>query len=340
VAHVIHTRSPRSSGPLVKVNCASIPHELFESEFFGHVKGAFTGAVRDRVGRFQLADGGTIFLDEVGEIPLDLQSKLLRVLQESEYERVGDDHTHAVDVRVIAATNQSLMDAVRAGRFRLDLLTRLEGLSVRVPSLAERRTDIPELYLHFLRQALEARGQPEPPWLLRDVNLFAPPVPFGFWRSLIGRRWIGNVRQLERAAIATATLSLARGAFVPPDLEPDSDRASGSSDAGAAPARRRQSREELEHALEQHDWVQHRVARALDIPQATLSRWIQEYGILRPSELEGAAVEAALDAAGGDLGAAASTLRVSARGLRLRITELGLQDRLRKKGALRGKNRP
>ncbi len=115
VAHVIHARSPRSEGPLVKVNCASIPHELFESEFFGHVKGAFTGAHRDRVGRFELADGGTIFLDEVGEIPLDLQSKLLRVLQESEYERVGDDRTHAVDVRVIAATNRDLEQAVADG---------------------------------------------------------------------------------------------------------------------------------------------------------------------------------------------------------------------------------
>ena len=117
VAHAIHARSARSKGPLVKVNCASIPHELFESEFFGHVKGAFTGAHRDRIGRFQLADGGTIFLDEVGEIPLDLQSKLLRVLQESEYERVGDDRTHTVDVRVVAATNRDLEKAVADGSF-------------------------------------------------------------------------------------------------------------------------------------------------------------------------------------------------------------------------------
>jgi DNA-binding NtrC family response regulator len=201
--------------------------------------------------------------------------------------------------------------------------------------------DIPDLFMHFLRRALEARGQPEPPWLLRDVNLFAPPVPFGFWRSLIGRRWIGNVRQLERAAIATATLSLARGAFVPPDLEPDSERESEPSERGtSAPARRRPSHEELEQALEQHEWVQHRVARALNIPQATLSRWIQEYGILRPSELERAAVEAALQTTGGDLGAAASALRVSARGLRLRVSELGLNALVRKKGARSGKNPP
>ena len=115
VAHVIHSRSARHDGPLVKVNCASIPDELFESEFFGHVKGAFTGAHRDRVGRFELADGGTIFLDEIGEIPLALQGKLLRVLQESEYERVGDETTRSVDVSVIAATNRNLEEAVENG---------------------------------------------------------------------------------------------------------------------------------------------------------------------------------------------------------------------------------
>jgi transcriptional regulator with GAF, ATPase, and Fis domain len=121
VAHAIHGRSQRADAALVKVNCASIPHELFESEFFGHVKGAFTGAYRDRVGRFQLADGGTIFLDEVGEIPLELQGKLLRVLQEKEFERVGDDVTRRVDVRVIAATNRDLEQLVEAGKFREDL---------------------------------------------------------------------------------------------------------------------------------------------------------------------------------------------------------------------------
>ena len=129
VARAIHAQSPRADGPLVKVNCASIPKDLFESEFFGHVRGAFTGAHRDRIGRFQLADGGTIFLDEIGEIPLELQGKMLRVLQESEFERVGDDVTKSVDVRVIAATNRDLEQLMVDGEFREDLFYRLSVVS-------------------------------------------------------------------------------------------------------------------------------------------------------------------------------------------------------------------
>ncbi len=125
IARAIHHRGRRGAKPMIRVNCGSIPKELFESEFFGHVKGSFTGAIRDRVGRFQLADGGTLLLDEIGEIPLDLQSKLLRVLQEGEYERVGEDHTRRVNVRVIAATNRDLLEECAAGRFRLDLYYRL-----------------------------------------------------------------------------------------------------------------------------------------------------------------------------------------------------------------------
>lgn len=121
IARAVHENSLRRARPLIKVNCASVPRELFESEFFGHVKGSFTGALRDRVGRFQLADGGTLFLDEVGEIPLELQSKLLRVLQEGEFERVGDERTRKVDVRIIAATNRDLTREIAAGRFREDL---------------------------------------------------------------------------------------------------------------------------------------------------------------------------------------------------------------------------
>ena len=150
VAHEIHRRSKRKDGPLVRVNCASIPRELFESEFFGHVRGSFTGAVKDRAGRFETAEGGTIFLDEVGEIPLDVQNKLLRVLQEKRYERVGDDRTRRADVRIIAATNRDLKQAVAAGKFREDLYYRLNVFPINVPPLRERLDDIPSLTKHFV----------------------------------------------------------------------------------------------------------------------------------------------------------------------------------------------
>jgi len=193
VAHAIHARSSRADGPLVKVNCASIPDELFESEFFGHVRGAFTGAHRDRVGRFQLADGGTIFLDEVGEIPLALQGKLLRVLQEREFERVGDDATRVVDVRVIAATNKDLEKAVEAGAFREDLYYRLGVFPVQVPPLRRRSEDVVPLAVHFLEQVCRDFGRPCPPLTQSQAD------------ALRAYAWPGNVRELknviERAVI-------------------------------------------------------------------------------------------------------------------------------------------
>jgi len=193
VAHAIHVRSPRAPGPLVKVNCASIPKELFESEFFGHVKGAFTGANRDRIGRFQLADGGTIFLDEVGEIPLESQGKLLRVLQESEFERVGDDVTRSVDVRVIAATNRNLEELIVDGRFREDLFYRLSVFPIDVPPLRKRDDDVVQLAQHFLEQTCKDFG--------RDI-LTLTRAQSAILRSY---DWPGNVRELknviERAVI-------------------------------------------------------------------------------------------------------------------------------------------
>jgi transcriptional regulator with GAF, ATPase, and Fis domain len=193
VAHVIHAQSPQKGGPLVRVNCASIPKELFESEFFGHVKGAFTGAHRDRIGRFQLADGGTIFLDEVGEIPMELQGKLLRVLQESEFERVGDDITRSVDVRVIAATNRNLEQLIVDGDFREDLFYRLSVFPVEVPPLREREGDVVQLAQHFLEQTCTDFGRPMMTLTRRQAE------------NLKGYRWPGNVRELknviERAVI-------------------------------------------------------------------------------------------------------------------------------------------
>jgi PAS domain S-box-containing protein len=204
VAHVIHSRSPRGQGPLVKVNCASIPHELFESEFFGHVKGAFTGAHRDRIGRFQLADGGTIFLDEVGEIPLDLQSKLLRVLQESEYERVGDDRTHSVNVRVIAATNRDLEQAVADGKFREDLYYRLSVFPIDVPPLRERGEDVLQIATHFLERTCQEFGH--------------PPLTLSRQQAALLKRyeWPGNIRELKN--VIERAVILSRGKVLRLDL--------------------------------------------------------------------------------------------------------------------------
>ncbi|HYD83800.1 MAG TPA: sigma 54-interacting transcriptional regulator, partial [Opitutus sp.] len=153
VARAVHELSPRRARPLVRVNCASIPKELFESEFFGHVRGAFTGAIKDRVGRFELANGGTLFLDEIGEIPLELQGKLLRVLQEGQFERVGDERTRRVEVRIIAATNRDLQAEAKAGRFRLDLYYRLSVFPIELAPLRERLDDIEPLAAHFIRHA-------------------------------------------------------------------------------------------------------------------------------------------------------------------------------------------
>jgi transcriptional regulator with GAF, ATPase, and Fis domain len=185
IARAIHASSRRSDRPLIRVNCAAIPRDLFESEFFGHVKGAFTGAVNDRVGRFELADGGTLFLDEVGEIPLELQSKLLRVLQDQQFERVGDNLTRAVDVRVIAATNRDLREMIGAGTFREDLYFRLNVFPVRSVPLRERLGDIPLLAGHFLERACQAFNKP-------GVRL-----PLAQVEVLKRYPWPGNIRELE-----------------------------------------------------------------------------------------------------------------------------------------------
>ncbi|GMW02196.1 MAG: hypothetical protein AMXMBFR84_33320 [Candidatus Hydrogenedentota bacterium] len=193
VAHEIHCRSARKDGPLVRVNCASIPRELFESEFFGHTKGSFTGAVKDRAGRFETAEGGTIFLDEVGEIPLDVQNKLLRVLQEKRYERVGEDRTRSADVRIVAATNRDIKQAVAAGRFREDLYYRLNVFPIQVPPLRERLDDIPALAKHFVELTA------------RDLKCPKPRLTRTAIVKLQNYDWPGNVRELrnviERAVI-------------------------------------------------------------------------------------------------------------------------------------------
>jgi transcriptional regulator with GAF, ATPase, and Fis domain len=193
IARAIHETSNRSRRPLIRVNCAAVPRELFESEFFGHAKGTLAGAVRDRVGRFELADGGTLFLDEVGEIPLELQGKLLRVLEEGIFERVGEARTRKADVRVIAATNRDLKDEVREGRFREDLYFRLNVFPIECVPLRDRREDIPLLAAHFLRLAERKMNNEELRLSIADV------------RRLSHYDWPGNVRELqnviERGAI-------------------------------------------------------------------------------------------------------------------------------------------
>ena len=200
VARAIHERSLRRGRPLVKINCTAIPRELFESEFFGHIKGAFSGALRDRIGRFQLADRGTLFLDEIGELPLGMQPKLLRVLQDREFEPVGDDKTRRVDVRIIAATNRDIKSLVRAGRFREDLYYRLSIFPIEVPPLRERKDDIPLLAKHFLDSACKRFSRP-------GLYLTARQL-----RQLQNYDWPGNVRELqnviERALIASRSRSL------------------------------------------------------------------------------------------------------------------------------------
>ncbi|AJD53631.1 DNA-binding protein Fis [Thalassospira xiamenensis M-5 = DSM 17429] len=193
IARAIHQASHRRDRVLVRVNCAAIPHELFESEFFGHVRGAFTGAVRDRVGRFELADGGTLFLDEVGEIPLELQGKLLRVLQDQKFERIGEERTREVNVRLLAATNRDLKEEVRLGRFREDLYFRLNVFPIECRPLRERPDDIPPLATHFLRN------------ICQRLNIPQLTLTNGQVRSLMKYDWPGNARELEniieRAAI-------------------------------------------------------------------------------------------------------------------------------------------
>jgi DNA-binding NtrC family response regulator len=198
VARAIHSRSPRSKGPFVAVNCASFSRELVESELFGHERGAFTGAVARREGKFEAADGGTLFLDEIGDMALETQAKLLRVIQEKRFERIGGNQSLAVDVRIIAATNQDLEAMVREGRFREDLYYRIKVVEVRVPPLRERREDIAPLVMHFLKESCERFGTPG--------KTLAPEA----MRACVENPWRGNVRSLRSAIEQAVILSSGR----------------------------------------------------------------------------------------------------------------------------------
>jgi DNA-binding NtrC family response regulator len=194
-ARAIHEASRRSAGQFVAVNCSALPEHLLESELFGHVKGAFTGAQQMRVGRFEQANRGTLFLDEIGDIPLELQTKLLRVLQEREFERVGSSETIQIDVRIIAATNVDLKELVKRGRFRQDLYYRLNVVPVHMPPLRQRSNDIPSLVQHFLGK------------ICKDEGIEVKSVSSEGMRSLMSRDWPGNVRQLENAVEMAVAMS-------------------------------------------------------------------------------------------------------------------------------------
>jgi transcriptional regulator with GAF, ATPase, and Fis domain len=198
VARAIHDNSGRRQRPLITVNCAAIPRELFESEFFGHAKGSFTGALRDRAGRFQAADGGTLFLDEVGEIPIELQAKLLRVLQEGRFERVGEETTRTVDVRILAATNRDLQGDVAAQRFRRDLYYRLSVFPIVVPPLRDRLEDVGPLAAYFIEHAARRFGRPAPRLTTQAV------------KTLEAYHWPGNIRELQHVIERAVLLSSGR----------------------------------------------------------------------------------------------------------------------------------
>jgi PAS domain S-box-containing protein len=276
IARAIHAASARSDRPLIRVNGASVPRELFESEFFGHAQGAFPGALRDRVGRFELADGGTLFIDEVGEIPIELQGKLLRVLQEGQFERVGEEHTRLVDVRVIAATNRDLKQEVKRGRFRADLYFRLNVFPIEQLPLRERRDDIALLAAHFV--GVESRKLKR-----ADLRLTEGDV-----RRLTHYDWPGNVRELENVIERGAILARhGRLRIDLPDGKPASVGAGAIKAGGPLPvltddARRERDRANIIAALAASGgkvFGQGGAAELLDVKPTTLASRIKALGI-------------------------------------------------------------
>ena len=276
-ARAIHDRSSRREGPLVKVNCAALPRELFESELFGHEKGAFTGATQQRRGRFELADGGTLFLDEIGELSLESQAKLLRVLQEQEFERVGGTRTLHTDARLIAATNRNLQERVDRGDFRPDLFYRLNVFPLTVPPLRARRVDIPALVGRFLTKSARKLG--------KTFDGVAP----AFLERAMAYDWPGNVRELENVVERAAILS--RGALLEALQPLEAATAAGRAEeptpamtqsTAAVKALLDVEREHIQFALEQTRWViegDHGAALALGVNPSTLRGRMRKLGI-------------------------------------------------------------
>jgi PAS domain S-box-containing protein len=268
LAHIIHNMSPRKPLPFIKVNCAALPENLLESELFGYVRGAFTGAGRDKPGRFQLADGGSIFLDEISEMPLSLQAKLLRVLEDQEFYPLGARATVKVDVRIITACNKPLLGQVRAGLFREDLYYRLNVIRVVVASLKERRQDIPLLIRRFIQRKNVERGT--------YICRFSPEV----LDILLNYDYPGNVREMEN--ILEHACLLCRGDIIQLRHLPRMFR-EAYAPAGAGPAGSDHQRQELLATLRQHSWNRQLAAQALGVDRSTLWRRMKRLGIQGPS---------------------------------------------------------
>ena len=281
VARAVHRQSPRRDAPFVAVNVAAIPDGLFESEMFGHEKGAFTGAHARRLGRFELAHGGTLFLDEVGSLRVDLQAKLLRALQEREVERLGGTKTIPVDVRVIAATNVDLRSLVRARGFREDLYYRLNVATLSIPPLRERKDDIAILVEHFIRK------------YAREFKKDVRGISRGALPSLAAYDWPGNVRELENVierSVALATRAVIRLDDLPLDLAIHDEPARGPAGAPQSlPLSLKEARDRFEQvyilrALERENWNQSRAARSLGVHRNTLLARLAGWGIRRDDE--------------------------------------------------------
>ncbi len=260
VARAIHALGRRAAAPFVPVNCAAVPETLAESEFFGHARGAFTGAVQERPGVIQLADRGTLFLDEVEDLPPALQAKLLRVVQDREVKPLGASSARRVDARFIAASNRDLWQMVEAGTFRRDLYYRLRVLSIRLPPLRQRREDLTLLIEHFVRRFNRAHG-----------TAFRLPAP-GALRPLLEHRWPGNVRELENTLESLLILASASGAGL--------DEVLARHTPGTGLVLDERSR--ILHVLEEHRWNRQRAAAALGISRVTLWRRMERHGIRDP----------------------------------------------------------
>ncbi len=279
IASVIQRLSPRAKGPYIKINCAALAEDILESELFGHVKGAFTGAIKDRVGRFEAADGGTILLDEIGDVSPKVQLRLLRVLQEREFERVGDTRPIHTDVRVIATTNQNLSTKIAAGQFRQDLYYRLNVVRIEVPPLRARREDIPLLIEHFRRHFNAVMN--------KDIAGLAPET----LDLLMKHGWEGNVRELEncmeRAFVVCRDAEILPR-HLPPEIRdgdfpaPASSSASPASLGDASQLKKEFSREKIEAVLGQTDWNVAKSAKKLGIARNTLYLRMKTLGLVRP----------------------------------------------------------